>query len=82
MSNFDETAEQVDFAGGDSVDATLRRPHGPSDGLGGDIEGNLLPRNGTSNLASDFSAVSDARRIFPGSASLRVQALELVGDLP
>ena len=29
-----------------------------------------------------FSAVSDARRIFPGSAALRVQALELVGDRP
>ena len=41
----DETAEKVDFAGADSIDANSRRPHGPSDGLGEGAEGNLLPRN-------------------------------------
>src|SRR6478735_5754197 len=50
----DETAEKVDLAGDDSIDVILRRPHGPSDGLGEDIEGNLLPRNATPKSAWDF----------------------------
>jgi hypothetical protein len=51
VSFFDETAEEVDFAGGHSIDAILRRPHGPSDGLGEDVEGNLLPRNASPKSA-------------------------------
>jgi len=54
VSVFDETAEEVDFAGGDSIDVILRRPHGPSDGFGEDVEGTLLPRNATPKSALDF----------------------------
>src|SRR4051812_40818308 len=49
MSFVDETAEKVDSAGGISIDAILRRPYGPSDGLGEHVEGNLQPQNATAN---------------------------------
>jgi hypothetical protein len=60
-----ETAEKVDLAGGDSIDAILRGPQGPSDGLGEDVEGNLLPRNATPKSASDFFSGLPHKRISP-----------------
>jgi hypothetical protein len=38
-----ETAEKVDFAGGDSIDAETRRPHGRAAALGATVEANVLP---------------------------------------
>jgi hypothetical protein len=49
-----ETAEKVDFAGRDPVDAETRRPYGRSAGLGAAAETNLLPRNGPPDPGPDF----------------------------
>jgi hypothetical protein len=40
---FHETAEEVDFAGGDSIDTKMRRPYGRAAGLGAAVEANVLP---------------------------------------
>jgi hypothetical protein len=54
VSFIDETAEKVDFAGRDPVDAEMRRPYGRSPGLRAAAETNLLPRNGPPDPAPDF----------------------------
>jgi hypothetical protein len=51
---FDETTEEVDFAGRDPVDAETRRPYGRSPGLRAATETNLLPRNGPRDPVPDF----------------------------
>jgi hypothetical protein len=50
----DETAEKVDFAGSDSIDAETRRPHGRAAALGAAVEANVLPRNGPADPGPDF----------------------------
>jgi hypothetical protein len=40
---FHETAEEVDFAGGDSIDTEMRRPYGRAAALGAAVEANVLP---------------------------------------
>src|SRR4051812_23162588 len=77
-----ETAEKVDFAGGDSIDAILRRPHGPSDGLGEDVEGNLLPRNATPKSTSDFFSGLVEKGIPTGKVTCRAPTPHRRGRRP
>jgi hypothetical protein len=55
-----ETAEEGDFAGGNSIDAESRRPHGRAAALGAAVEANVLPRNGPADPGPDsFSGLVD-----------------------
>jgi hypothetical protein len=38
-----DTAEKVDFAGGDSIDTQMRPPYGRAAALGAAVEANVLP---------------------------------------
>src|SRR4051794_40431988 len=58
----DETAEKVDFAGGDSIDTETRPPYGRAAALRAAVEANMLPRNGPANSGRDFFSGLRRRR--------------------